>query len=82
MIVTASVVVVLDHGIRGIYWPRSVYGVLTVSPWRWVEHAGWVVFEDVFLIRACVQTLRELRRTSPCTGQRSRTAGDQTERTV
>ena len=64
VIVTASVVVALDHAIRGLLWPRSIYGVLTASPWRWVEHSGWVLFEDIFLIRACVQTLRELRRTA------------------
>jgi signal transduction histidine kinase/CheY-like chemotaxis protein len=61
VILTASAVVALDHWFRGTYWPRSVYGVLTVSPWRWVEHAGWVVFEDVFLIRAIRQTLCEMR---------------------
>jgi len=26
---------------RGIFYPQSVFGVLTASPWRWVEHAGW-----------------------------------------
>src|SRR5262249_43130529 len=25
-------------------------GVADVSQWRWLEHAGWVAFEDVFLI--------------------------------
>src|SRR5207248_1512512 len=34
---------------------------LSASPWRWVEHAGWVVFEDVFLVAACVQGLSEMR---------------------
>jgi signal transduction histidine kinase/CheY-like chemotaxis protein len=61
VIVTASAVVAVDHWFRGTYWPRSVYGVLTVSPWRWAEHAGWVMFEDVFLIRAIRLTLWEMR---------------------
>jgi PAS domain S-box-containing protein len=61
VLITASVIVALDHFLRGIYWPRSVYGVATVSPWRWVEHAGWVVFEDLVLIRGCLQSLHELR---------------------
>src|SRR5262249_20402040 len=30
------------------------------SPWRWLEHAGWVVFEDIVLIRGCRQSLEEL----------------------
>src|SRR5262249_40321580 len=36
---------------RGVYWPQSVYGVLTASPWRAVEHVGWVVFEVCFLMK-------------------------------
>ncbi len=27
----------------------SVYGVATANPWRWLEHAGWVAFTDIFL---------------------------------
>src|SRR5260370_23361746 len=50
----------LEHLIRGIYWPQAIFGVLTVSYWRVVEHAAWVVFEDVFLIRACCLGVREM----------------------
>src|SRR5437773_3092653 len=59
--IPATIVVALDHFVRGVYWPQSVFGVLTASHWRWVEHAAWVIFEDVFLIWACVQGVRELR---------------------
>jgi len=61
VLVTASVIVAADHFLRGVFWPRSVYGVATVSPWRWAEHASWVVFEDIVLVRGCLQSLRELR---------------------
>ncbi len=61
VLLSASAVVALDHVIRGVYWPQSVYGVLTASPWRWVEHAGWVVFEDVFLLWATSESVREVR---------------------
>src|SRR5206468_12482811 len=47
--------------LRGMFFPRSVYGVLSVTVWRTLEHAGWVVFEDIFLIHACVQGRRELQ---------------------
>ncbi|MFI5459225.1 MAG: response regulator [Isosphaerales bacterium] len=60
VLITASVIVALDHFLRGIYWPRSVYGIATVSPWRWAEHTAWVVFEDVVLIRGCLQSLGAL----------------------
>jgi two-component system sensor histidine kinase/response regulator len=61
VLVPATVVVALDHLLRGIFWPQSVYGVLVASQWRWLEHAGWVVFEDVFLAMSCVRGARELR---------------------
>jgi signal transduction histidine kinase len=38
-----------------------VYGVLVASEWRWVEHAAWVVFEDVVLVMSCTRGVRELR---------------------
>ncbi len=60
VLITASAVVAVDHLMRGIFWPQSVYGVLTASPWRAVEHAAWVVFEDIFLIRACLRGVQEM----------------------
>src|ERR1043166_8017489 len=36
VLVSASAVVAADHLLRGIYWPQSVYGVLTASEWRWL----------------------------------------------
>ena len=53
VLVPATIVVAADHAIRGVFWPQSVYGVLTASPWRSVEHAAWVIFEVIFLIRSC-----------------------------
>jgi two-component system, sensor histidine kinase and response regulator len=61
VLVSATLVIAMDHMLRGLFWPQSVFGVLTASPWRWIEHAGWVVFEDIFLIRACIQGCREMR---------------------
>ena len=61
VLVSASVVVALDHMLRGLYWPRSVYGVLAIEPWRWVEHAGWVIAEDAVLIGSCFRSVREMR---------------------
>jgi PAS domain S-box-containing protein len=52
VLVSASIVVCIDHLARGYFWPQSVYGVLHASIWRSFEHAGWVVFEVVFLIIA------------------------------
>lgn len=64
VLVTASTVVVLDHCIRGYLLPESIYGVSAVEPLRWLEHAAWVVFEDVFLISSCIRGQREMRQIS------------------
>ena len=61
VLVPATVVVGLDHFLRGVYLPYSVYGVLSASPWRSIEHAGWVVFENVFLVISCFRIIREMR---------------------
>jgi len=60
VLATATVVVALDHFLRGLLWPQSAYGVASGAQWRWLEHAGWVAFEDAFLILACVQSHREM----------------------
>lgn len=59
VLMTATLVTALDHVGRGFFFPQSVYGIQTVQPWLWLEHAGWVVFEDVFLIISCQWGVRE-----------------------
>ena len=55
VLIPASLVVMVDHVVRGLYFPKSIFGVLSASPWRIVEHGWWVVFEDVFLVYSCLQ---------------------------
>ncbi len=62
VLIPATIVVAADHLLRGIFFPQSVYGVLTPSSWRWLEHAGWVAFEDVFLIASCLRGQKEMRQ--------------------
>lgn len=62
--VPATIVVTLDHLIRGIYFPESVFGVLVAGDWRWAEHAAWVVFCDFFLVKSVRQQAREMWETS------------------
>lgn len=57
----ATAVIALDHVLRGIFWPQSVFGVLVAAPWRAFEHAAWVLFEDIFLAYSCVQGVRDVR---------------------
>ena len=58
--IPATLLVAADHFVRGTYWPESVFGVSAVSPYRWIEHAAWVGFEDIFLIILCQYGVTEL----------------------
>jgi diguanylate cyclase (GGDEF)-like protein len=60
VLVPSTVIVAADHFFRGMFWPESVYGVLAVSNWRWLEHAGWVLFEDTFLVIAIRRGMSEM----------------------
>jgi PAS domain S-box-containing protein len=61
VLISAAAIVYVDHIIRGIFWPQSVYGVLHASIWRSFEHAGWVMFEVTFLIIAIRKSMSEMR---------------------
>src|SRR5688500_9645665 len=61
VLIPATTVVALHRFLLGIYWPFSVYGVLSASPWRSMEHAGWVIFENVFLVISCFRSINEMR---------------------
>ena len=60
VLISASAVVYVDHLLRGYFWPESVYGVLQASVWRSFEHAGWVLFEVVFLIISIRKSISEM----------------------
>ncbi len=60
LLIPATVFVAADHFLRGVFWPDTVFGIATPDSWRWLEHAGWVLFEDVFLILACRHGVREM----------------------
>ena len=62
VLIPATLVVAGDHLLRGIYFPQSVYGVASASIWRTFEHAGWVIFEDIVLVTACIRSEREMRQ--------------------
>ncbi|HSI11190.1 MAG TPA: response regulator [Chthoniobacter sp.] len=60
VLISATGVVYLDHLLRGMFWPQSVYGVLTAPMWRSLEHGGWVVFEVAFLLISIRKSLSEM----------------------
>ncbi|HEX3356423.1 MAG TPA: ATP-binding protein [Tepidisphaeraceae bacterium] len=61
VLIPATVVIAMDHLLGGFFWPQSVYGVLSASIWRTVEHATWVIFEDIFLVISCLQQVGDMK---------------------
>ena len=74
VLVPATIVVALDHMLRGVFWPQSVYGVLVASQWRWLEHAAWVAFENVFLLVSIRRSFVEMHDTASRTARLETTA--------
>jgi len=61
VLIPATIVVCADHFLRGILWPESVYGILNPEWWRFLEHAFWVVFENVVLLLAIRDSRNDAR---------------------
>ncbi len=60
VLITGTMVVTADHLVRGLWWPLSIFGNAEASSWRWIEHAGWVLFIDTFLVTVAIRGNREL----------------------
>ena len=60
VLIPASLVTAGDHLVRGWFYPMSMYGVLSGGEWRWIEHACWVIFIDIFLIASCRRSAQEM----------------------
>lgn len=59
--VLPTLIVAIDHAVRGLFFPQSVYGVSIVQPYRWLEHTGWVLFEDVVLVISSIYSANEMK---------------------
>ena len=60
LFIPATAVVAVHHLGMGLYSPQAVFGAADASQWRWLEHAAWVLFEDVFLVLSCLRGEREM----------------------
>lgn len=61
VLLPATAVVLVDHIARGFLNPMSIYGVPSGAQWRFLEHAAWVVYENIVLIATCVAATREMK---------------------
>lgn len=62
LIIVATLVTAVDHVARSVLWPQSLFGVDQSSILRALEHAGWVIFEDVVLLISIRQSVAETKR--------------------
>jgi len=69
ILITATVVIAVDHLWRGIFYPMSVYGIPEANIWRVVEHAAYVIVEDVVVIAMCLDGVRQRKSLAHATAQ-------------
>ena len=60
VLVPPTAIIALDHFVRGVWWPESVFGITAASPYRWMEHAFWVIVEDIFLLLSIHMSTTEM----------------------
>ncbi len=64
VILVATVVAGVDHVVRGLFYPMSIYGIVEPSVLRIIEHVAYVVFEDMVLVIMLFMNLDQLRKNS------------------
>lgn len=62
VLIVATGVTAVDHLMRGILWPRSIYGVTSFEFFRTVEHAAWAIAEVVGLMFGIFQARAQTRQ--------------------
>jgi PAS domain S-box-containing protein len=60
VLIVGTSVVTIDHLLRGLLWPEAVYGIANPEWWRFLEHAGWVVFEVIVLVLGTQRARRDM----------------------
>jgi methyl-accepting chemotaxis protein len=59
--IPGTLVVAADHLTRGLLFPLSIYGSMSSTLLLTLEHAAWVLFENFFLVYACITSQNEMR---------------------
>ncbi len=61
VLITGTVVALFGNVARGLFWPDATGALTALTTARVFEYAGWMSFEDVFLIASCVRGQTEMR---------------------
>jgi signal transduction histidine kinase/CheY-like chemotaxis protein len=64
VLLISTITIAVDHYLRYLVLPESVFGTLNPEWWRVGEHIGWVLFEDVVLFIACLRAQHLFQRLS------------------
>jgi diguanylate cyclase (GGDEF)-like protein/PAS domain S-box-containing protein len=64
VLMITSALVAVDHFVRGVYWPQTVFGTDVPERWRWLEHTAWVAFEDFGLFVAIHRNKMEMHQSA------------------
>ncbi|HVZ74640.1 MAG TPA: ATP-binding protein [Polyangia bacterium] len=64
VLLLATLVSTLDHVLGCFFWPKSLYGVLHVGGWAWVQHVSMMAFEDVLLSLAIRKSQEDMLGTA------------------
>ncbi len=59
VLITATAVIATDHLVRSIVLPFSLYGSHEIQIWRVVEHATFVIIEDIILVKMCLELVHQ-----------------------
>lgn len=62
LLATASIIIIFDRFIQDLYFPHSIYSMAVGVHWQWLENAGWIIFEDIFLCYGCILAKKEMRQ--------------------
>ncbi|PQO45434.1 methyl-accepting chemotaxis protein [Blastopirellula marina] len=60
VILVSSVVIAVDHVLRGLFWPYSIFGLSDPALLLVLEHAAWLIIVDAVLLIGIYAALREL----------------------
>jgi hypothetical protein len=61
VVITGAAVTAFSHFFLGVFWPESIYGIANPEWWRFLEHAGWVVFCISFMIMGTRRSQQDMR---------------------
>ncbi len=69
VLLAGSATVLIYNIFAGLIWPQSIFGVLGSNRLWWVEHAVWMIIEDVFLFVLCRRRALEMERIAQNTAE-------------